>query len=89
MGYLTRGVHIDVLVREKPNSIANALALRLSCANPSMSHRIMIRRLNEPTEAHDDVLTWKRFLHYWPFVRGIHRSPTDSPYKRAISHAEL
>ena len=21
---------------------------------------------------HDDVLTWKCFLHYWPFVRGIH-----------------
>ena len=23
---------------------------------------------------HDDVVTWKLFLHYWPFVRGIHQS---------------
>ena len=24
---------------------------------------------------HDKVMTWKCFLHYWPFVRGIHWSP--------------
>ena len=24
-------------------------------------------------ERHDDVMTWKRFLHLWPFVRGIRR----------------
>ena len=23
----------------------------------------------------------KSFLHYWPFVRGIHRSPVNSPHK--------
>ena len=21
---------------------------------------------------HENAMTWKRFLHYWPFVRGIH-----------------
>ena len=26
---------------------------------------------------HDDVTTWKRYLHYWSYVRGIHRSPVD------------
>ena len=30
---------------------------------------------------HDDVIKWKHFLHYWPFVRGIHQSPVDSPHK--------
>ena len=25
--------------------------------------------------AHDDVIKWKHFPRYWPFVRGIHRSP--------------
>ena len=30
---------------------------------------------------HDDVIKWKHFLRYWPFVRGIHRSPVDSPHK--------
>ena len=26
-----------------------------------------------------DVTAWKRFLCYWPFWRGIHRQPMDSP----------
>ena len=32
-------------------------------------------------ETHDDVIKWKHFPHYWPFVRGIHRSPVSSPRK--------
>ena len=30
---------------------------------------------------HDDVIKWKQFPRYWRFVRGIHRSPVNSPYK--------
>ena len=30
---------------------------------------------------HDDVIIWKHFPCYWPFVRGIHRSPVNSPHK--------
>ena len=30
---------------------------------------------------HDDVIKWKHFRRYWPFVRGIHRSPVNSPPK--------
>ena len=30
---------------------------------------------------HDDVIKWKHFPPYWPFVRGIHRSPVNSPHK--------
>ena len=30
---------------------------------------------------HDDVIKWKHFLRYWPFVRGIHRSPVNSQHK--------
>ena len=30
---------------------------------------------------HDDVIKWKHFPRYWAFVRGIHRSPVDSPHK--------
>ena len=29
----------------------------------------------------DDVIKWKRFPRYWSFVKGIHRSPVDSPHK--------
>ena len=28
----------------------------------------------EDGEYHDDVIKWKHFQRYWPFVRGIHRS---------------
>ena len=30
---------------------------------------------------HDDVIKWKHFPRYWPFVRGIHRGPVNSPQK--------
>ena len=30
---------------------------------------------------HDDVIEWKHFPRYWPFVRGIHRSPVNSSHK--------
>ena len=30
---------------------------------------------------HDDVIKWKYFPRYWPFVWGIHRSPVNSPHK--------
>ena len=29
----------------------------------------------------DDVIIWNHFPRYWPFVRGIHRSPVNSPHK--------
>ena len=37
-------------------------------------------RLGRPS-THDDVIKWKHFPRYWPFVRGIHRSPVNSPHK--------
>ena len=30
---------------------------------------------------HDDVIKWKHFPRYWPFVLGIHRPPVISPQK--------
>ena len=30
---------------------------------------------------HDDVIKWKHFPFYWPFVRGIHRSRVNSSHK--------
>ena len=34
----------------------------------------------DPAE-HDDVIKWKHLPRYWPFVRGIHQSPVNSPHK--------
>ena len=36
---------------------------------------------NDNFGLHDDVMKWKHFPRYWPFVRGIHRSPVNSPHK--------
>ena len=30
---------------------------------------------------HDDVIKWNHLPRYWPFVRGIHRSPVNSLHK--------
>ena len=35
-------------------------------------------RVNNP---YDDVIKWKHFPCYWPFVWGFHRSPVNSPNK--------
>ena len=31
--------------------------------------------------SYDDVIKWKHFPRYRPFLRGIHRSPVNSPHK--------
>ena len=37
--------------------------------------------LHIPVSCHDDVIKWKHFPRCWPFVRGIRRSPMNSPLK--------
>ena len=36
---------------------------------------------------HDDVIKWKHFPRYWPFVRGIHRWPVNSPHKWPVTRS--
>ena len=49
--------------------------------------RMNLLRLNEDASIlkrrplHDYVIKWKHFPRYWPFVRGIHQSPVNSPHK--------
>ena len=37
--------------------------------------------VNQIVSIHDDVIKWKPFPRYWPFVRRIHRWPVNSPHK--------
>ena len=37
--------------------------------------------LSHTEVSHDDVIKWKHFPRYWPFVRGIHRWSGNSPQK--------
>ena len=43
--------------------------------------RKLIARSTLVPAYHDDVIKWNHFPRNWPFVRGIHRSPVDSPHK--------
>ena len=48
----------------------------LPCGGHNLNYHFDTRHL-----AHDDVIKWKHFPRYWPFVRGIHRSPVNSSHK--------
>ena len=56
----------------------SAILMRLQCINTNV-HRCFVRVFFQNTLLHDDVIKWKPFLRNWPFVRGIHRSPVNSP----------
>ena len=51
-------------LRKLPRSICFFLPTIFSYWNRMISHFLHFIR-------HDDVMTWKFFLHYWPFVRGF------------------
>ena len=40
-----------------------------------------VRGPHQHAVLHDDVIKWKHFPRYWPFVRGIHRPPVNSPHE--------
>ena len=48
----------------------------------------LISCLRSFTGPHDDVIKWKHFPRYWPFVREIHRWPVVSHHIKA-NDAEL
>ena len=47
----------------------------------SIMRLILAMILGTVSQEHDGVIKWKHFPRYWSFVRGIHRSPADSPHK--------
>ena len=40
-----------------------------------------LAKIRDYSDVHDDVIKWKHFPRYWPFVMGIHRSPVNFPHK--------
>ena len=50
------------------------------CAQTTMSRHGNYKYPKTPT-FHDDVIKWKHFPRYWSFLRGIYRSPVNSPHK--------
>ena len=58
----------------------NNLYLKMPLKNIPSSIRNVAVVIAEET-IHDDVIKWKHFPHYWPFVRGIQWSPVNFPHK--------
>ena len=48
---------------------------------PMLIRRYLYTEMTPGYWQHDGVIKWKHFSRYWPFVRGIHRWPVDSPHK--------
>ena len=59
----------------------NKLDKLRKCCQIRIKHSKLILTLPGTPFTHDDVIKWKHFPRYWPFVRGIHRSPVNSPHK--------
>ena len=43
--------------------------------------KFRVPKLNLLQPTHDDVIKWKHFPRYWPYVWGIHRSQVNSPHQ--------
>ena len=63
-------IHIWTLVKSEVLPIRHCLGL---------GHETMVCAVC--LSSHDDVIKWKHFPRYWPFVREIHRSPVNFPHK--------
>ena len=61
--------------------LRHRLATWISLVGFSMIGNRNIFKTDWEEDTHDDVIKWKDFLRYWSFVRGIHRSPVNSPHK--------
>ena len=54
----------------------------MNIENPNKEHTVLPTTNEVAHEVnHDDVNKWKHFPRSCPFVRGIHRSPVNSPQK--------
>ena len=54
---------------------------RFKCNGRIMGHQSATIATKHDKATHDDLIKWKHFLRYWPFVRRIHQSPVNSPHK--------
>ena len=70
---------IHICANSYPHDIIFILSIaKIICIN--IFYSITLSHWN-PNGFHDDVIKWKHFPRYWPFVRGIHRWPVNSPHK--------
>ena len=71
-------MHICCRICSEPSHVST-LVLEIQIMHRMSSWNI--RLLTRIWHLHNHVIKWKHFPRYWPFVRGIHRSPVNSPHK--------
>ena len=80
--YIQTIVHTcNVVLVKLPFSLRNRYVRNLR----NHWHHINILHPNNLSREHDDVIKCKHFPRYWLFMRGIHRSPVNSPHKASDS----
>ena len=63
-------------------SVHHAFKFLLQFLYLQSDHQVLVNCFwRERIHHRDDVIKCKYFPRYWPFVRGIHRSPVNSPHK--------
>ena len=65
--------------------ISSLLLARASCWKKTAKLSVIWNNFSSCDVFHDDVIKWKYFPRYWPFVRGIHRGI----HRTKASDAEL
>ena len=59
--------------------------VEFSCKQKTLPHtstKLQCKLIPHPRYfLHDDIIKWKHFPRYRPFVRGVHWSPVNSPHK--------
>ena len=60
---------------------ANLMIPAQICDELSCGQGKVYGQTGRQTDRHDDFIKWKIFPRYWPFLRGIHRSPVKSHHK--------
>ena len=70
-----------VIFRSACSSLVFFSRMRTSIHSRYSNLIIVLGILIPRSVPHDDVIKWKHFPRYWPFVRGIHRSLVNSPHK--------
>ena len=56
-------------------------AITKNISFPDLNTQPIVAKWSHMKTDHNDVIKWKHLPRYWHFVRGIHRSPINSPHK--------
>ena len=60
---------------------SNSMIISVEWESQKCHRSYIVMPMTTPNSLYDDVIKWKHFSRYWPFVQGIHRSPMNSPHK--------